>query len=263
MNNRDNADVTMTSANMFPGQEKTAQEDPQKAEIHIPFKCLSELTTSFTGGSLAVIASRPAMGKTSFALDIAKILAANSERNIVFFSLELSVEWVIARLRMKDSHSEAIPPNILIYDEYFMSVTGIKRICESIENLGAVIIDYIQLLSSEEDHKQERNRFAEMIRIQYDLKQLAQKLNVPVICLSQLSRSLEHRADKHPMLSDSRDSGISEEATDQILFLYRDRYYNTNTPLGDIAECIIRKNRCGELGTLKLQWNPKRCTFMI
>jgi replicative DNA helicase len=132
--------------------------------------------------------------------------------------------------------------------------------CRRIENLGLVIIDYLQLMTSATG-KVTENRVQAVGEISRSLKIMAKELNVPVICLSQLSRANESRADKRPMLSDLRESGSIEQDADEVLFLYRDDYYNPDTEEKNVAECIIAKNRHGEVGTVKLQWLPQYTTF--
>jgi replicative DNA helicase len=123
-----------------------------------------------------------------------------------------------------------------------------------------VIIDYLQLMTSATG-KVTENRVQAVGEISRSLKIMAKELNVPVICLSQLSRANESRADKRPMLSDLRESGSIEQDADEVLFLYRDDYYNPDTEEKNVAECIIAKNRHGEVGTVKLQWLPQYTTF--
>ena len=132
--------------------------------------------------------------------------------------------------------------------------------CRRIDNLGLVIIDYLQLMTSATG-KVSDNRVTAVGEISRALKIMAKELNVPVICLSQLSRANESRADKRPMLSDLRESGSIEQDADEVLFLYRDDYYNPDTKEKNVAECIVAKNRHGETGTVKLQWLPQYTTF--
>ena len=120
-------------------------------------------------------------------------------------------------------------------------------------------MDYLQLMSS--GGKPNENRVQEVSNISRSLKIMAKELNVPVICLSQLSRAVESRSDKRPILSDLRESGAIEQDADSVMFLYRDEYYNENTEDKGIAECIVAKNRHGETGTVKLQWIPQFQTF--
>ena len=131
--------------------------------------------------------------------------------------------------------------------------------CRRIENLGMVIIDYLQLMNG--GGKPGDNRVTVISDISRNLKIMAKELNVPVICLSQLSRASESRTDKRPMLSDLRESGAIEQDADEVVFLYRDDYYNENTEEANVAEIIVAKNRHGETGTVKLQWLPQYTAF--
>lgn len=218
-------------------------------------------TTFFANGSFVVIAGRPAMGKSALALDIAKHLAQQSDKNILIISLEMSKEQILFRLQKAyDSHSHK---NILVCDEPIMTVKTIRELCENTENLGAVIIDYLQLIFSEEKSTKTQSRYEQLDDISRELKIMAKNLNIPVICTSQLSKKCELRSDKRPTISDLCDTQMNEPVMDQIIFLYRDRYYNPETPVEDMAECIIAKNRYGAIGTIKLRWDPERVAFSL
>ena len=146
-------------------------------------------------------------------------------------------------------------------DNPAITVAEINAKCRRLNNLGLVLIDYLQLMTAAAPGKSGDNRVTIVSDISRALKIMAKELNVPVICLSQLSRANESRTDKRPMLSDLRESGAIEQDADSVLFLYRDEYYNPNTQDKNIAECIIAKNRHGETGTVKLQWRPQFFTF--
>ncbi|MCI8912723.1 MAG: replicative DNA helicase, partial [Lawsonibacter sp.] len=134
--------------------------------------------------------------------------------------------------------------------------------CRRVENLGMIIIDYLQLMQSAGGKSRGgENRQQIVSDISRSLKLMAKELNVPVLCLSQLSRANESRTDKRPMLSDLRESGAIEQDADIVLFLYREGYYNKDTENPNLAECIIAKNRHGETGTVELQWTPEFTTF--
>lgn len=208
---------------------------------------------NFVNGSFVVLASRPDMGKTALALDIARHMAGCSEKNILIISLELSKEQVMARLRKADDTEYR---NILVDDYPLRSVKDIEELCQNTENLGAVIILYLQLLSDA--------RYTREKAITWELKRMAKQLNIPVICTSSVSWAVNMREDKRPILTDfCHTSVVDERDADQVLFLYRDRYYNPETPVGDMAECIIAKNRYGDVGTVKLRWNPERLAFSL
>ena len=216
-------------------------------------------TTFFANGSFVVIAGRPAMGKSALALDIAEHLAQQSDKNILIISLEMSKERILFRLqKANDSHSHK---NILVCDEPIITVKTIRELCENTENLGAVIIDYLQLIFSEEKSTKTQSRYEQLDDISRELKIMAKNLNIPVICTSQLSKKCELRSDKRPTVSDLCDTRVN--VMDQIILLYRDRYYNPETPVKDMAECIIAKNRYGDIGTIKLRWDPERVAFSL
>ncbi|MDD7771736.1 MAG: DnaB-like helicase C-terminal domain-containing protein, partial [Firmicutes bacterium] len=146
-------------------------------------------------------------------------------------------------------------------DNPTITVAEMNALCRRLDNLGLVVIDYLQLMTSSGSGKNSENRVQVVSDISRSLKIMAKELNVPVVCLSQLSRANESRADKRPMLSDLRESGAIEQDADQVLFLYRDDYYNENSEEKNVAECIVAKNRHGETGTVKLQWLPQYFTF--
>ena len=151
--------------------------------------------------------------------------------------------------------------DIRIDDNPSITVAEMNAKCRRLDNLGLVIIDYLQLMSGSGYGKGGENRVTVVGEISRALKIMAKELNVPVICLSQLSRAVESRPDKRPIMSDLRESGAIEQDADCIMFLYRDEYYNPNSEDKGVAECIVSKNRHGETGTVKLQWIPQYQTF--
>ena len=233
---------------------------------------------------LLLIAARPAMGKTSFALNIGLNVAKKYRSTVAFFSLEMSREQLAMRLLSGESFvdSQKMATGKLSEDEWekiFMAASALSQTdirvddnpsitvaemnakLRRVDNLGLVIIDYLQLMNSSGYGKGSENRVQAVGEISRSLKIMAKELNVPVICLSQLSRAVESRTDKRPIMSDLRESGAIEQDADAILFLYRDDYYNPNSEEKNIAECIVSKNRHGETGTVKLQWLPQYTTF--
>jgi len=151
---------------------------------------------------------------------------------------------------------------ILIDDDSSITVADILAKCRRVENLGLIIIDYLQLMqSSGGKSRGNENRQQIVSDISRALKIMAKELDVPVLCLSQLSRANESRQDKRPMLSDLRESGAIEQDADIVLFLYREGYYNKDSDNPNLAECIIAKNRHGETGKVDLQWTPEYTTF--
>ena len=234
---------------------------------------------------LILLAARPGMGKTSFALNMLLHAGKFSGKTVVFFSLEMSREQLCMRLisgesfvdnkklvtgRLNEEDWQRIAAasaalnktQILIDDNPMLSVADMNAKCRRVDNLGLVIIDYLQLMTSAGGSaRQGENRQQIVSDISRALKIMAKELNVPVVCLSQLSRGPESRADKRPMLSDLRESGAIEQDADIVLFLYREGYYNRDTENPNLAECIIAKNRHGETGMVELQWQPEFTTF--
>ena len=226
---------------------------------------------------LLLVAARPAMGKSAFALNIGANVAKKYKKTVAIFNLEMSREQLVMRLLANESFIELqklvtgklseeewvklgmassalSQTDIRIDDNPSVTVADINAKCRRLDNLGLVIIDYLQLMQGSGYGKNSDNRVALVGEISRSLKIMAKELNVPVICLSQLSRAVEGRTDKRPILSDLRESGAIEQDADQVMFLYRDEYYNENTEDKGIAECIVAKNRHGETGTVKLQW---------
>lgn len=219
---------------------------------------MKERTGIYENGAFIIIAGRPAMGKTALALDIARHLAESSDKTVLFVSLEASREQTLARLE-KSGKSEY--SNLLIDDYPTRTVKDIEALCRNTENLGAVMIDYFQLLQGAAPANHGQYRQAEGFAIAGKLKEMALRLSVPVICTSQLSRVCERRKEKRPRLSDLRISGVLEKCADQVLFLYRDAYYAWDSPAGNMAECIIAQNKFGNTGTVLLRWDPEQAHF--
>lgn len=241
------------------------------------FADLDLKTAGLQNSDLILVAARPAMGKTAFALNIAQYAAVHAHVPVAVFSLEMSREQLVNRVlcsesmidsqRMRTGKLEdedwkkiarAIGPlseaPIYIDDTPGTTITEIRAKCRRLKlekNLGLVVIDYLQLMqgSSKNDNRQQ-----EISEISRSLKILAKEINVPVITLSQLSRAPEARADHRPILSDLRESGAIEQDADIVLFLYRDDYYNPDTEKRNIAEIIISKHRSGSTGTVELAW---------
>lgn len=233
---------------------------------------------------LLLLAARPAMGKTAFALNLCLNVAKKYNQTVAMFSLEMSREQLAMRLLSIESFVDSqkmatgklteeewtklcmastalSQTDIRVDDNPAITVAEMNAKCRRVENLGLVIIDYLQLMNGSGYGKGGDNRVNIVSDISRSLKIMAKELNVPVVCLSQLSRGPEGRTDKRPMLSDLRESGAIEQDADEVLFLYRDEYYNENTEDKGVAECIVAKNRHGEVGTVKLQWIPQYQTF--
>lgn len=250
---------------------------------------LPDLDMALTGlnpSELILLAARPGMGKTSFALNVLLHAGKYTGKTVVFFSLEMSREQLASRLiageafvngkrlttgKLTDDDWDKVSlaaaslnkTNILIDDNPSLSVADMNAKSRRVENLGLVIIDYLQLMQAagSKNNYGGENRQQVVSDISRALKIMSKELNVPVLCLSQLSRANESRADKRPMLSDLRDSGAIEQDADVVMFLYREDYYTKESESHNIAECIIAKNRRGETGTVQLQWLPEFTSF--
>lgn len=242
------------------------------------FTQLDYKTAGFQKSDLILIAARPAMGKSAFALNIATNAAIKSKIPVVIFSLEMSKEQMVNRIlcseAMVDSNkvrtgkldendwtklAGSVGPlseaEIYIDDTPGISVMEIRAKCRKLKlekNIGMVVIDYLQLVQG--SSKRNGSREQEISEISRSLKILAKEIGVPVIALSQLSRAVEQRPDHRPMLSDLRESGAIEQDADIVMFLYRDDYYNEDSEKKDIAEVILAKHRGGSTGTVELLW---------
>ena len=242
------------------------------------FTDLDYRTAGFHGSELILIAARPAMGKTAFALNIATNAALRANVPVAVFSLEMSKEQLVNRIlcseSMVDSNkvrtgkldeedwtklAETIGPlseaEMYIDDTPGINIMEIRAKCRKLKiekNIGLVVIDYLQLIQG--TNKRNGSREQEISEISRSLKILAKELDVPVIALSQLSRAAEQRPDHRPMLSDLRESGAIEQDADIVMFLYRDDYYNEDSEKKNIAEVIIAKHRAGSTGTVELLW---------
>ena len=246
---------------------------------------LDNKTAGFHKSDLILIAARPAMGKTAFALNIATNAAISANAPVVVFSLEMSKEQCANRIlcaqAMVDSSkvqkgdisddewtklamasgelSES--SGIFIDDTPGITVAEIRAKCRKLKiekNIGLVVIDYLQLISGSGKTSSREQEIAEISR---SLKILAKEIDVPVIALSQLSRAPEARTDHRPMLQDLRESGSIEQDADMVMFIYRDDYYNPQSEQTNIAEIIIAKNRSGPVGTVELLWMPSYTKF--
>ena len=251
--------------------------------LHDLDKALSGLNKT----DLMLLAARPGMGKTSLALNIALNVAKKyPKKTVAFFSLEMSKQQLVTRLLANESFvdnkklttgklsvdewskigiasSALSQTDLRVDDNPSITVAEMNAKCRRIDDLALVVIDYLQLMTSSgsKNNYGGENRQQVVSDISRSLKIMAKELNVPVLCLSQLSRANESRQDKRPMLSDLRESGAIEQDADEVLFIYREDYYNKETEKQNIAECIVAKNRHGETGTVELQWLPQFTTF--
>jgi len=245
------------------------------------FSYLDTLTSGLNKSDLILIAARPAMGKTAFALNIACNVARHGDKDVCIFSLEMPREQLVSRLLSTEaqvdsnklrngrldgddwlrlaagaSYLQGLP--IYIDDTASITVQQIKAKLRRMKNLGLVVIDYLGLIQTT---LKTENRVQIISEITRQLKIMAKEMDVPVILLSQLSRGPESRTDKRPMLSDLRESGSIEQDADIVMFLYRDAYYNKESQQPNVAECIVAKNRHGETGTVNLIWDGQFTRF--
>jgi replicative DNA helicase len=244
------------------------------------FTELNNITSGFQRGDLILLAARPSLGKTSLAFNIAQNIAQNENLEVLFFSLEMPARAIaerylsaeaqlnslaIKRLAVDINDSRILKvvdsaKNLPLYIGDFSSikVEEIELLAQSYKNLGFIVIDYIQLINSSLKTENVTEQIGEISR---KLKQLAKKLNIPVLALSQLSRNPELRQDKRPHLADLRSSGNLEQDADLVIMIYRDKYYTSDSDYGDIAEILIQKHRNGPTGTIELLFNDKTTKF--
>ena len=238
---------------------------------------LDRMTAGLHGSEFILIAARPAMGKSAFALNIATYAATRANVPVAIFSLEMSKEQVGNRIlcsealvdsnnvrtgdlndeelsKLAETSGELSQAPIYIDDTAGITITEMRARCRKLKlekNIGLVVVDYLQLIQGSGKTSGREQEIAEISR---SLKILAKELEIPVIALSQLSRAVEARDDHRPMLSDLRESGSIEQDADIVMFLYRDDYYNEDSPEKNVAEVIIAKQRAGSTGTVKLAW---------
>ena len=257
--------------------ESAAKSKGSVTGIATGFYDLDYKTAGLQPSDLILVAARPSMGKTAFVLNIAEYVAVKSNITTAIFSLEMSKDQLVKRIISMNSKvdSQAIRSgdlkdedwiklvesarmignsNLIIDDTPGISISELRSKCRKFKlenNLGLVIIDYLQLMSGS---KKSESRQQEISEISRSLKALAREISAPVIALSQLSRAVEQRPDKRPMLSDLRESGAIEQDADVVMFIYRDDYYNHDSEDAGISEIIIGKQRNGPTGTVKLAW---------
>ena len=238
------------------------------------FVDLDSKTSGFQKGDMVLIAARPSMGKTTFALNIAEHAALREGKSVVIFSLEMSKEQLAYKLLCSEANVDLLKlrtgalededweniaratgplskAKIYIDDTAGVSIMEMRSKCRRLKieyGIDLILIDYLQLMSGSNPD----NRQQEVSEISRSIKALAKEMECPVIALSQLSRAPEQRSDHRPMLSDLRESGSIEQDADLVMFLYRDEYYNKETDDKNIAECIVAKQRNGPVGTVKL-----------
>ena len=251
------------------------------------FKEFDDLTSGFQNSELIIIAARPSVGKTAFALNIAQNVGIRQKKSVAIFSLEMSKEALIQRMMCSEARidSQKLRKGFLSDEDWAPLTTAAGKLAEanifidetpaitdmklrakarriqSRHGLDIIIVDYLQLMTSTK--RRNEGKTQEISEISRSLKALARELNVPVIALSQLSRAVESRSrtDKRPILSDLRESGAIEQDADVVAFLYREELYNPDTENKGIAEVIIQKQRNGPTGTIKLKFFDKYTRF--
>lgn len=267
--------------------EERSNNTSQITGIETGFYDFDKLITGLHEDQLIVLAARPAMGKTALALNIAQNVATKSNKAVAVFSLEMGAESLVERMlsaegtiinhhirtgnltvnewqRLIYAQGQLAEAPIFIDDTAGVKITDIRararRLSQETDGLGLIVIDYLQLIQGSRSD----NRQQEVSEISRQLKIIAKELKVPVIALSQISRGVEQRNDKRPIMSDLRESGSIEQDADIVAFLYRDAYYQDKKegqPENDITELIIRKNRHGNLGTVKLYFHKEYTKF--
>lgn len=253
--------------------------------LNTGFRELNFRTGGLHGGELILIAGRPGMGKSSFAVNIAEHVAFSENKTVAIFNLEMPRTQIVNRILCSQAYLDSqkiktgdFEPEdwlsigkvlnklhnspMYIDDTSSITVSEIRAKCRRLKqtkDLSLIVIDYLQLMQS---GQRVESRQVEIAQISRSLKILAKELNIPVIALSQLSRASETRKDNRPMLSDLRESGAIEQDADVVMFLYRDEYYNKESEKKGIAECIIAKQRNGETGTFELGWKGAQTKFV-
>lgn len=256
------------------------QHDGAITGVPTGFKDVDHVFNGLQKSDLILVAARPAMGKTAFTLNIAQNVTMLYDKTVAFFSLEMGKEQLVARILSsvagvsseKLRRSNMVPADwekviaaadrmskakLFIDDTPGLTVQDMRSKLRRLKvehGLDLVIVDYIQLMQGRNSGKGSENRQQEVSEISRNLKLIAREFNVPLIALSQLSRSVESRPDKRPVLSDLRESGSLEQDADIVIFLYRDKYYDENSEKGDNAEVLIRKHRNGSVGTVELRF---------
>ena len=272
--------------NVFDILNAAAESGRKIPGISTGLSTLDDMILGLNKSELILIAARPGMGKTSIALNMAMHAAMNEKKNVAMFSLEMSREQLVTRLlsgaslvpsknlqtgdistqQWRDVTAAAQVLNDMemrIDDNPTLTVSDMNAQCRRIKNLDLVVIDYLQLMQSAGSGHSWSNesRTQAVSDISRMLKIMAKELQIPVVCLSQLSRANESRNDKRPQLSDLRESGAIEQDADVVIGLYREGYYNSECENPYLTEAIILKNRKGSTGKVNLNWNPETTSF--
>lgn len=270
--------------------EKLSKQKNEITGLSTGWFDLDRITTGLHENELIILAARPAMGKTALALNLATHVAMTQDKSVAIFNLEMSAEQLATRIissvgqidgfklrtgnllnndwkRVNEAVSQLSNTNMVIDDTPGITIGEIRakcrRLASSEKGLALIVIDYLQLISGGRNYG--ANRQQEVSDISRSLKTLAMELNVPIVALSQLSRSVETREEKRPMMSDLRESGSIEQDADIVMFLFRDDYYNKEARTEDnnsISELIIGKHRSGPTGTIELLFKKNTSTFL-
>lgn len=270
--------------NAIESIESAAKTAGRVTGVPTGFYDLDYKTAGFQPSDLILVAARPSMGKTAFVLNVAEHAALRENVATAIFSLEMSKEQLVKRIlsmnskvdsqamrtgdlqdddwiKLVESAKKIGGSNLIIDDTPGISISELRSKCRKFKlehNLGMVIIDYLQLMTGSKNAESRQQEISEISR---SLKALAREISVPVIALSQLSRAVEQRPDKRPMLSDLRESGAIEQDADVVMFIYRDDYYNKDSEDAGVSEIIIGKQRNGPTGTVKLAWLSQYTKF--
>ena len=281
----DATDIKQVIISVIESIEAASKSGGTVTGIPTGFHDLDYKMAGLQNSDLILIAARPSMGKTAFALNIAEYVTVKKNVTTAIFSLEMSKEQLAKRILAINSRVDSQKlrtgdlsdrewgdivdsariigeTNLVIDDTPGISITELRSKCRKLKlekNLGLVMIDYIQLMTGS---KQTESRQQEISEISRSLKALAREINAPIIALSQLSRRVEQRDDKRPMLSDLRESGAIEQDADVVMFIYRDEYYNKDTETPGVTEIIIGKQRNGPIGTVRLGWKSELTKFV-
>jgi replicative DNA helicase len=276
--------IRQVVSNAMDKIDKASKMNGYVTGVATGFIDLDYRTAGMQPSDLVLIAARPSMGKTAFALNIAQNVAFRQKKCVAIFSLEMSKEQLVNRMfslesnvdaqklrtgqladneweRLIESAAEIGKSKLIIDDTPSISVSELRSKCRKFKmehDLSMIIIDYLQLMSGSGKNESHQLEIAEISR---NLKAVARELNVPVLALSQLSRGVEGRPDHRPMLSDLRDSGAIEQDADVVMFIYRDDYYHPDTEKKGISEIIVAKQRNGPIGTVELVWLPEYTKF--
>lgn len=286
-NNNDSLErISTILIKVFDRLNELSESGSEISGISTGLRDLDKFISGLNRTDLMLLAGRPGMGKTSLGLNIALNVAKKyPKRTVAFFSLEMSKTQLVTRLISTESFVDnkklttgnlseeewskvgiaataLSQTDLRVDDNPAVTVAEMNAKCRRIDDLALVVIDYLQLMTSSGGKPTAgENRQQIVSDISRSLKIMAKELNVPVLCLSQLSRANEKREEKRPMLSDLRESGAIEQDADEVLFIFREDYYNKDTEKQNVAEIIVAKNRHGETGTVEVQWMPQFTSF--